>query len=327
MTFKLYNVPSGGSALWTEAQSSVSVTSGVFDVELGSVTALSLPFDTQYWLGITVAGDAEMTPRRRLMSSPYALYADTAAFLAGSAQASGAFTVAETATLSGKVGIGTSNPGAKLDVAGNVRVRDTFTVQDTALTVKESGNVGIGKLNPATALDVSGTVTATAFVSTSGNMTLGTSNPIGLFNVTATNQTGTFVISSDSAYVGIGVTNPTALLEIICPVNFTSIKSAGYQLGCMQTDEEGTDSWFNATNTCFVKYGGRLPTAAEWYVSMNNYSLLNKLDDREWLSDFGMDRQTFTVATTQTNSLDYIFADATATPRTALFSFRCWISK
>jgi hypothetical protein len=71
ITFKLYNVASGGTALYTEVQP-VTVTNGVFNVLIGSVTPLSLPFDVPYWLEITV-GAEKLTPRQPLASSPYAL--------------------------------------------------------------------------------------------------------------------------------------------------------------------------------------------------------------------------------------------------------------
>ena len=45
LTFKLYDVATGGAALWTETQTA-SVFGGVFSVALGSATALNLPFDT-----------------------------------------------------------------------------------------------------------------------------------------------------------------------------------------------------------------------------------------------------------------------------------------
>jgi hypothetical protein len=77
MTFKLYSASSGGSALWTETQSSVSVTSGRFAVTLGSTTAISLSFNADYWLGITVGADSEMTPRVKLTSVGYAYTAET----------------------------------------------------------------------------------------------------------------------------------------------------------------------------------------------------------------------------------------------------------
>ena len=76
VTFKLYNVSTAGAALWTETQT-VTTTNGVFSAVLGSVTALGLAFDVQYWLGISVAGGAELTPRVQLTSSPYAFTAKT----------------------------------------------------------------------------------------------------------------------------------------------------------------------------------------------------------------------------------------------------------
>ncbi len=78
MTFGLYTAPAGTAApLWTETQDSVTVTNGVYSATLGSATPLALPFDQQYWLGITVGSDPEMTPRQALVSVPYAQRART----------------------------------------------------------------------------------------------------------------------------------------------------------------------------------------------------------------------------------------------------------
>ncbi|MFN3693696.1 MAG: hypothetical protein ACK4UV_01710, partial [Ignavibacterium sp.] len=70
LTFKIYNVESGGTALWTETKL-INVTNGIFSTQLGSVTPISLPFDAAYWLGITVGSDPEMTPRTPFTSVPY----------------------------------------------------------------------------------------------------------------------------------------------------------------------------------------------------------------------------------------------------------------
>jgi hypothetical protein len=78
MTFKLYNVASNGSALWTEtwsAGNSISVTNGLFNVLLGSLTPISptmFATNSSLWLGIAVGVDSEMTPRVQLGSAPYA---------------------------------------------------------------------------------------------------------------------------------------------------------------------------------------------------------------------------------------------------------------
>jgi hypothetical protein len=74
MTFRIYDVANGGTALWTETQNNVPVENGVFNVLLGSATPI--PFSvfngpTKY-LGVTVAPDPEMTPRREIVSVPYA---------------------------------------------------------------------------------------------------------------------------------------------------------------------------------------------------------------------------------------------------------------
>ncbi|MBK9605215.1 MAG: hypothetical protein IPO58_01865 [Betaproteobacteria bacterium] len=107
MTFKLYGAAVGGSALFTESQS-VTVSNGIFDAAIGAVTALTLPFDVPYFLGVTVSPDTEMTPRQAVLASPYALRAagvDATAVLPG-AQITGSITVATlpATQLSGTVG-------------------------------------------------------------------------------------------------------------------------------------------------------------------------------------------------------------------------------
>ena len=80
-TFKLYDAATGGSEKWTEDQTDVSVDDdGIYDVILGSVSPINLDFDEQYYLGINVDNDGEMTPRINLTSTPYAQrakFADT----------------------------------------------------------------------------------------------------------------------------------------------------------------------------------------------------------------------------------------------------------
>lgn len=72
VTFKLYSTESGGTAVWSETQS-VNVVGGVYSVLLGSSNPLTAAFDQTYYLGITLPGGPELTPRSRLTSSPYAL--------------------------------------------------------------------------------------------------------------------------------------------------------------------------------------------------------------------------------------------------------------
>ncbi|MFC1680759.1 tail fiber domain-containing protein, partial [Pseudomonadota bacterium] len=73
VTFKLYTVATMGTAVWTETQTGVSVSGGVFTVELGSVTPLDpADFSEPLYLGVTIGTDDEMSPRLPVSSAGYA---------------------------------------------------------------------------------------------------------------------------------------------------------------------------------------------------------------------------------------------------------------
>ncbi|MBN2343192.1 MAG: hypothetical protein JXR45_16985, partial [Deltaproteobacteria bacterium] len=79
VTFALYDVASGGTALWSETRSgadAVQVESGMFTVYLGEVSD-DLDFSalmnaSGLWLGMTVGTDSEMN-RIYLGTVPYAM--------------------------------------------------------------------------------------------------------------------------------------------------------------------------------------------------------------------------------------------------------------
>lgn len=75
VTFKVYDADAGGTVLWMETQT-LSVTGGIFCAVLGSATTLDLPFEQQYWLGVSVGAEPELEPRIALTTSPYAFRAD-----------------------------------------------------------------------------------------------------------------------------------------------------------------------------------------------------------------------------------------------------------
>jgi hypothetical protein len=67
MVFTFYTAPTGGEPVWIEDRkeaNAVPVTNGLFNVLLGSVNPLDPGLLNQsLWLGISVDGDEEMTPR------------------------------------------------------------------------------------------------------------------------------------------------------------------------------------------------------------------------------------------------------------------------
>jgi len=76
LTFRIYNSETGGTAKWTETQPNVIIANGVFQVQLGSITPLNLPFNEPYWVSAEINTDGEMTPRTRLVSVGYAFTAE-----------------------------------------------------------------------------------------------------------------------------------------------------------------------------------------------------------------------------------------------------------
>ena len=74
--FSIHDAAAAGSELWFETQS-VTPDNGIFSVSLGAVTPLPASVfgsDARY-LEVKIGGDAAMTPRTRLLSTPFALYA------------------------------------------------------------------------------------------------------------------------------------------------------------------------------------------------------------------------------------------------------------
>jgi len=175
VAFKIYASESGTDSLWGESHSGVQVTSGLFCVMLGSVNSLDVPFDTEYWLEITV--DGETMPRFQLTSVGYAFHAKTAdtASAAVTATAGGGWVddggVVRLETGTDKVGIGIANPRVKLSLGTDFTPkkfalwdgvddfyglgvgigRIIFHTNDTEkMTILANGNVGIGATAPST---------------------------------------------------------------------------------------------------------------------------------------------------------------------------------
>lgn len=141
LTFQLYLSPSGGNSIWSETQNSVEVKDGVFSSALGSVNPLtSLSFSSAYWIGISVDGTAEMTPRIALSSAPYSL------------NARAVIGTTNVFPESGNVGIGKKNPAHPLDVAGVIST-DGFHMlkgaQNGYVLTSDAGGFGSWRKNSA----------------------------------------------------------------------------------------------------------------------------------------------------------------------------------
>jgi hypothetical protein len=153
VTFRIYDVPSGGSPSWVEVDT-LGVETGFYATLLGEKQPLDgTLFTRDCWLELQVTGDGPMYPRYRLATSPFAFRsarADTADYAPAIADDDWVIDDDDVYRVPGNVGIGTDTPSEKLQVDGTVETGGFKmaggAAQDYVLTSDASGT---GSWQPA----------------------------------------------------------------------------------------------------------------------------------------------------------------------------------
>ena len=73
ITFRIYDTETGGEPLWSETKDSLEMLNGMLDVVLGESNEMTILFNKQYYLGVEIEDDGEMTPRFLMTPAPYAI--------------------------------------------------------------------------------------------------------------------------------------------------------------------------------------------------------------------------------------------------------------
>jgi hypothetical protein len=163
MAFRLYDAESGGTLKWSENQDVTTNSIGVASVVLGSVGTIYSPdFVDPLWLEVEVDGQI-LSPRRELVSAPYAFYAADSDALGGLE----ADDYVTDLTL--------SMPGAINDVANPV----DWTRLKSVPTGFADGTDDVGGTGDGYSLDADDGDPADAlYVASDGSVGIGTTSPI-----------------------------------------------------------------------------------------------------------------------------------------------------
>jgi hypothetical protein len=213
--FKLYNVSSSGTALWTETRTStnrVRVVNGYLTVNLASVTAFptTIDWDQELWLSMNIGGitgspawDGEMTPRLKLTSVPFAKRAGA---LAGGSGAN--TTRLTTGTPSGNNILELPAETGTLCVRNSSLCGFITTASGVQLQATTPGTPQTGHFN-ISGTGIVGTALNTPIVDRAGSLSIGTASATSLsigrsgVNTAVTglniNLTGITTVTSDNA--------------------------------------------------------------------------------------------------------------------------------
>lgn len=259
MVFSLYDVSTGGTALWSESQN-VSVTNGIYSVILGTGTPIfgslgTLAFDKQYYLGIRVGSDpADMTPRQPLTSVAYAFTADTARNVADNVITSAMIQDGSisSADVNFNYAGSTFKGGAAADVAcaGCVSLTDVDT---TAIQRRVTGTCASG--NSIREIKQDGTVTCEA-----DDVGSGVPSGFMILGETASPPAGyTYTGKTIDVSWATRASMPTARSNLVAAVVSNKIYLIGGYNGSISlaTNEEYdpvTDSWATKANMPTARY-------------------------------------------------------------------------
>src|SRR5579871_1794383 len=200
VTFALYGAATGGNPMWTESQPLQLDAAGFYAAQLGSQT----PFPKGLWsgsvlfLGITVEGEAEMTPRQPIVSVPYAIKAGTADDVTGDIHPS-------SITVNGKTIV---------DSMGNTTISGPPGPQGPAGMQGPAGPMGaMGTPGPQGPMGAMGTPGTPGAPGAQGPMgATGAQGPPGISVGWA--QNGNDIYNTNNGNVGIGGMNPLFSLDV-----------------------------------------------------------------------------------------------------------------
>ena len=297
LSFGIHDSATSPVFLWQESYdlAEIEVVDGLVQVLLGSKTALSMNLFAQpvLYLGLRIDNDTELFPRRRIVSSPYAI---------------------NSAYLDGK------QPD-DFEPAGSIADHRVEADPHPNLTIDTSRITGVLDESQISA-EIARLVALQAHLNDQGNP-----HKVDLTQAASETQhddlqgTGTYGHSAIDAHLDSQL-NPHAVRADILDCT-SGLADAGSF--CIETEERTAADWFAAARAC-RQAGLRLCSPAEWHSACAQAAALglqDMTDNREWVDNWmSINISTtnqFRAMTLGRNSCDEVDARDPSSP----VAFRC----
>jgi hypothetical protein len=278
LTLSLWDALQNGNELWSESHGSVNVVNGVFTILLGSSTQLNLPFNSPYFISVTVesgpgiAGPVTFTPRTQLSAVAYAFRSDSAnaarpVGVAGG-DLSGSYpnpAIAANAITSAKVLNGTLQA---VDIAGSQVVKSINGLKDS-VTLIAGNNISVTPSgNNLTIASSAGGVSGS-----------GTVNYVPV--LTGSTAIGNSVLYQNLGNIGLGTTSPAEKLSVASNPGYgISHEASGIKLS---TYIDGSSGYFGTVSDHPLQFytnngAGQITLLQNGFVGIGNTNPQYKLD-------------------------------------------------
>jgi len=208
--FKLYTVPTGGTAIWTET-ASTSVINGLFSYMLGTSSDISgVDFNQTLYLGVEIGGtgspswDGEMSPRKILGTVPSAFEAQQFAGLATTSFLRSDLADTATGLLTFTGGLISNSSSTITDLTTVTATTTNFVINSETFT----DLTGAGLINTSGVLSVS---------SSSLNLTLGGLSDVNTINVAKgnlINYNGSSWATTSTSSLNLAISDTTGTLAV-----------------------------------------------------------------------------------------------------------------
>lgn len=282
MTFKLYSLPVSGTAYWIETHPAVIVDDGLFDVVLGSESSFDgiEPDGEEFWMGITIGVDPEISPRTRWLSVPFAFQANRADTASFSYQAG----FVDTAQYASQAGwVDTAQYASQAGWVDTAQYSNLASWADTAQYANQAGWADTAWYsNQALQADTATYAHSSRLSDTAGIALGATNSSIGSSQLIDNNVTSVDIENGTIASVDISANAITGSHIAAGVVNSSHITDGSIQLGDL-ADVGATDGqvikWNAASSSWDLAEDETVPSGSDGWMDDGQIVRMTAIDD------------------------------------------------